>query len=156
MGGDMKLWVDADACPGPVRDILLRASQRLQLPIVFVANKALSLPRSELVSSVRVGIGLDAADKYIARQAQSGDLAVTQDIPLAALLVPKGVVVLDPRGELFTEENVSERLSVRNFMQDLRESGVVTGGPSGFSQHDRQQFAAALDRQLARLHKSRP
>jgi uncharacterized protein len=156
MGGDMKLWVDADACPGPVRDILLRASQRLRLPIVFVANKTLSLPRSELVSSVRVGSGLDVADQYIANQAQSGDLAVTQDIPLAALLVPKGVVVLDPRGELFTEENVSERLSVRNFMQDLRESGVVTGGPSGFSQQDRQQFAAALDRELARLHKPRP
>ena len=152
----MKLWVDADACPGPVRDILLRASQRLQIPIVFVANKALSLPRSELVSSVRVSIGLDAADKYIAKQAQSGDLAVTQDIPLAALLVPKGVVVLDPRGELFTEENVSERLSVRNFMQDLRESGVVTGGPSGFSAQDRQRFAATLDRELTRLLKSPP
>ncbi|NMO23058.1 YaiI/YqxD family protein [Pyxidicoccus fallax] len=150
----MKLWVDADACPGPVRDILLRASQRLKVPIVFVANRALSLPRSELVSTVQVGAGLDVADRHIAEAAQRGDLAVTQDIPLAAQLVPRGVVVLDPRGELFTEENIAERLSVRNFMQELRESGVMTGGPSGFSAQDRQQFAAALDRELTRLVKT--
>lgn len=156
MGVDMKLWVDADACPGPVRDILVRASQRLEVPIVFVANKHLSLPRSELISSVRVGIGQDEADKYIDKHARAGDLAVTQDIPLAGLLVPKGVVVLDPRGELFTEENISERLSVRNFMQELRENGVMTGGPSSYSVHDRQQFAASLDRQLTRLKKPRP
>ena len=152
----MKIWVDADACPGPVRDILLRASQRLETPIVFVANRALSLPRSKLVSTVQVGAGLDVADQHIAASAQKGDLAVTQDIPLAALLVPRGVVVLDPRGELFTEENISERLSVRNFMQELRESGVMTGGPSGFSAQDRQQFAAALDRELTRLLRKPP
>lgn len=151
----MKIWVDADACPGPVRDILLRASQRLQLPIVFVANKRLTLPRSELVSTVQVGAGLDVADTHIAASAQKGDLAVTQDIPLAALLVPKGVVVLDPRGELFTEENIAERLSVRNFMQELRDSGVTTGGPSSFSAQDRQQFAATLDRELSRRVKTR-
>ncbi len=139
----------------PVRDILLRASQRLQVPIVFVANKRLTLPRSELVSTVQVGSGLDVADRHIAASAQTGDLAVTQDIPLAALLVPKGVVVLDPRGELFSEENISERLSVRNFMQELRDSGVNTGGPSGFSNQDRQQFAASLDRELTRLLKTR-
>lgn len=149
----MRIWVDADACPGPVRDILLRASQRLKVPAVFVANKALSLPRSELVSTVQVGAGLDVADRHIAASAQRGDLAVTQDIPLAALLVPRGVVVLDPRGELFSEENIAERLSVRNFMQELRESGVMTGGPGGFSAQDRQQFAAALDRELTRLLK---
>lgn len=152
----MKIWVDADACPGPVRDILLRASQRLKVPTVFVANRSLgSLPRSELVSTVQVGAGLDVADRHIAASAQAGDLAVTQDIPLAALLVPKGVVVLDPRGELFTEENISERLSVRNFMTELRESGVMTGGPSGFSAQDKQQFAAALDRELSRLVRQR-
>ncbi|MBZ4416909.1 YaiI/YqxD family protein [Myxococcus sp. RHSTA-1-4] len=150
----MKIWVDADACPGAVRDILLRASQRLKVPMVFVANRALSLPRSELVSTVQVGAGLDVADRHIAESAQRGDLAVTQDIPLAALLVPRGVVVLDPRGELFTEENIAERLSVRNFMQELRESGVMTGGPSGFSAQDRQQFAASLDRELTRLVKA--
>ena len=150
----MKIWVDADACPGPVRDILLRASQRLKVPMVFVANRALTLPRSELVSTVQVGAGLDVADRHIAESAQRGDLAVTQDIPLAAQLVPRGVVVLDPRGELFTEENIAERLSVRNFMQELRESGVMTGGPSGFSAQDRQHFAAALDRELSRLVKT--
>ena len=152
----MKIWVDADACPGPVRDILLRASQRLGVAMVFVANKRLSLPRSELVSTVQVGAGLDVADQHIARSAQAGDLAVTQDIPLAALLVPKGVVVLDPRGELFSAENIDERLSVRNFMQELREGGVMTGGPGGFSAQDRQRFAATLDRELTRLLKSRP
>ena len=151
----MKIWVDADACPGPVRDILLRAAQRLQIPTVFVANKRLTLPRSELISTVQVGAGLDVADSYIAAAAQAGDLAVTQDIPLAAQLVPKSVVVLDPRGELFTEENIAERLSVRNFMQELRDSGVTTGGPSGFSAQDRQQFAATLDRELTRLIKKR-
>ncbi|MCP3097420.1 YaiI/YqxD family protein [Myxococcus sp. K15C18031901] len=147
----MRIWVDADACPGPVRDILLRASQRLQVPLVFVANRALSLPRSDLVSTVQVGAGLDVADQHIATSAAKGDLAVTQDIPLAALLVPRGVVTLDPRGELFTEENIEERLSVRNFMQELRESGVQTGGPSSFSPQDRQRFAATLDRELTRL-----
>jgi uncharacterized protein YaiI (UPF0178 family) len=147
----MRIWVDADACPGPVRDVLLKASQRLKVPLVFVANKALSLPRSELVSTVQVGAGLDVADRHIAQGAQAGDLAVTQDIPLAALLVPKGVVVLDPRGELFTEENVQERLSVRNFMQELREGGIQTGGPAGFSAQDKQHFAAALDRALTQL-----
>jgi hypothetical protein len=155
MRGAMKIWVDADACPGPVREILLRASQRLKVPTVFVANKRLSLPRSEFVSTVQVGAGLDVADRHIAEAAQAGDLAVTQDIPLAALLVPKGVVVMDPRGELFTEENISERLSVRNFMQELRDSGVMTGGPGGFSAQDRQEFAATLDRELTRLLKPR-
>jgi uncharacterized protein YaiI (UPF0178 family) len=149
----MRIWVDADACPGPVRDILLRAAERLKVPAVFVANKRLTLPRSELVSSVQVGAGLDVADRHIAAEAQRGDLAVTQDIPLAALLVPRGVVVMDPRGELFTEENIAERLSVRNFMQELRDSGVMTGGPGGFSARDKQEFAATLDRELTRLLK---
>ena len=123
--------------------------------MVFVANKRLTLPRSELVSTVQVGAGLDVADQHIATSAQQGDLAVTQDIPLAALLVPKRVVVLDPRGELFSEENIAERLSVRNFMQELRDSGVNTGGPGGFSAQDKQKFAATLDRELTRLLKSR-
>lgn len=149
----MKIWVDADACPGPVRDILLRAVQRVKVPIVFVANKPLALPRLAYVSTVQVGAGLDVADRHIATFAETGDLAVTQDIPLAALLVPKGVVVMDPRGELFTPETIDERLSMRNFMQELRDSGVNTGGPGGFSPQDRQQFAATLDRELTRLVK---
>lgn len=150
----MKIWVDADACPGPVRDILIRAAERLQIPAVFVANKRLNLPRSSWVSTVQVGAGLDVADGHIAAAAAAGDLAVTQDIPLAALLVPKGVTVLDPRGERFSEENVAERLSVRNFMQELREAGVTTQGPSGFSPQDRQRFAASLDRELTRLKRA--
>jgi len=149
----MKIWVDADACPGPVRDILLRATERLRIQAVFVANKRLNLPRSEWVSSVQVGAGLDVADRHIAEAAEEGDLAVTQDIPLAGLLVPKGVAVLDPRGEQFTEENIAERLSVRNFMQELREAGVTTSGPNAFTPQDRQRFASALDRELTRLVK---
>ena len=151
----MRIWVDADACPGPVRDILIKAAQRLKVQAVFVANRPLVLPRSEFISSVQVGAGLDVADRHIAAEASSGDLAVTQDIPLAALLVPRGVVVLDPRGETFTADNIEERLSVRNFMQELREGGVNTGGPSGFSPQDRQRFAASLDRELTRLMRGR-
>lgn len=147
----MKIWVDADACPGAVRDIVIRAAERLKVHAVFVANKPLGLPRSAIVSSVQVGKGLDVADTYIATHAQPGDLAVTQDIPLAAVLVRKGVVTMDVRGEAFTEENVDERLSVRNFMQEMRDSGVETGGPSGFGPQDRQRFASTLDRELARL-----
>lgn len=147
----MKIWVDADACPGPVRDILIRAAERLRTPAVFVANKRLNLPRSEWISSVQVGAGLDVADGHIAAAAQAGDLTITQDIPLAGRLVPMGVSVLDPRGEQFTEENIAERLSVRNFMQELREAGVTTSGPSAFTAQDRQRFAAALDRELTRL-----
>jgi uncharacterized protein len=150
----MKIWVDADACPGAVRDIVLRAAERMQVATVFVANKRLTLPRSEYVSSVQVGAGLDVADQHIAAHAQAGDLAVTQDIPLAALLVARGAVVMDPRGELFSPENIDERLSMRNFMQELREGGVMTGGPSGFSAQDKQQFAATFDRELTRLRKA--
>lgn len=147
----MRIWIDADACPGPVKEIVLRAAERLQVAVVFVANKPISLPRSPLVSSVHVGKGLDVADALIAAEAGRGDLAVTQDIPLAAALVKKGVVTMDPRGELFTEENVDERLSVRDFMTELREAGVSTGGPKGFGPQDRQRFAATFDRELARL-----
>jgi uncharacterized protein YaiI (UPF0178 family) len=150
----MTLWVDADACPGPIRDIILKAAERLQLKTIFVANKRLALRPSRFVSSVQVAHGLDVADAHIAAASAKGDVAVTQDIPLAALLVPKGVVVMDPRGALFTEENIAERLSVRNFMQEMRESGVDTGGPSGFSDRDKQRFAGTLDRELTRLNKA--
>lgn len=147
----MTLWIDADACPAPVKEIVLRAAERLQLNVVFVANKAIQVPRSPRVSTVLVGKGLDVADAHIAHHAQAGDLAVTQDIPLAAELVKKGVVTLDVRGELFTEENIDERLSLRNFYQELRESGVSTQGPKAFTPQDRQRFASTLDRELSRL-----
>jgi uncharacterized protein len=149
----LKIWIDADACPGAVKEIVIRAAERVRVPVVFVANKPLTLPRSELLSTVQVGRGLDVADAHISANAQRGDLAVTQDIPLAAALVKKGVVTLDVRGEPFTEESIDERLSVRNFMQELREGGVVTGGPKGFGPQDRQRFAATFDRELSRLLK---
>src|SRR5690349_10231662 len=136
----MKIWIDADACPGAVKEIVIRAAERLRVPAVFVANKNLTLPRSELLSTVRVGAGLDVADSHVAASAQKGDLAVTQDIPLAAALVKKGVVTLDVRGEPFTEESIDERLSLRNFHQELREAGVMTSGPKAFGAADRQRF----------------
>lgn len=147
----MRIWIDADACPGPVKEIVLRAAERLQLPVVFVANKAIQIPRSPLISTVHVPKGMDVADAHISNNAQAGDLAVTQDIPLAAELVKKGVVTIDVRGEPFTEENIDERLSLRNFYQELRESGVPTSGPKGFAPQDRQRFASTLDRELTRL-----
>jgi uncharacterized protein YaiI (UPF0178 family) len=147
----MRIWIDADACPGPVRDIVTRAAERLQVAAVFVANKPLGLPRSPHVSSVQVGRGLDVADAHIAAHAAPGDLAVTQDIPLAAALVKKGVTTIDVRGEPFTEDNVAERLAVRDLMQGLRDAGMETRGPSSFSAQDRQRFASAFDRELSRL-----
>lgn len=147
----MRLWIDADACPGPVKELIIRSAERLKIPAVFVANKPTVLPRSELLSSVQVARGLDVADAYISANAMPGDLAVTQDIPLAAALVKKGVVTLDVRGEPFTPENIDERLSMRNFFQELRDSGVATEGPKGFAPQDRQRFAASLDRELTRL-----
>ncbi len=152
----MKIWIDADACPGPVKEVILRAAERLKVSTVFVANKPITLPRSEHLSTVLVGKGLDVADAHISAQAQKGDLAVTQDIPLAAALVKKGVVVMDPRGEPFTEENIDERLSLRNFFQELREGGVQTGGPKGFGPQDKQRFASTFDRELQRLVGQRP
>lgn len=145
------LWIDADAAPQPVKEICLRASERLKLPTVLVANQRLQLPPGyPHVSAVRVDGGADVADSYIVEHAAAGDVAVTADIPLAALLVPKGVVVLDPRGEEYTAEIIGERLSVRNFMDALRTSGVETGGQSAYGPREKQAFANALDRALTR------
>ena len=152
----MKLWIDADAAPQPVKDVCLRASERLGLATILVANQRLTLPPGYAhVTSVRVDGGPDVADRYIAEHAIAGDVAVTADIPLAALLVPKGVVVLDPRGDEYTAEIIGERLSVRNFMDGLRMAGVETGGHSAYGSRDKQAFANALDRALTRaLRKS--
>jgi uncharacterized protein len=147
----LKIWIDADACPAAVKDIIIRAVRRVRIPALFVANKALTLPLSEYLSSVRVAQGLDVADAHIAASALPGDLAVTQDIPLAALLVRKGVAAIDIRGELYTADNIDERLSVRDLLSGLREEGVVTGGPKPFGSQDRQRFAATLDRVLSQL-----
>jgi uncharacterized protein YaiI (UPF0178 family) len=145
----MKLWIDADACPGAVKEIVLRAAKRLGVCVVFVANKPLNVPPGPLVSTVRVSAGLDVADGHIASESEARDVAVTADIPLAARLVAKGVAVINPRGSLYTEESIGEALSVRNLMHDLREAGVETSGPKAFSPRDSQRFAATLDRVLS-------
>jgi uncharacterized protein len=152
----MTLWIDADAAPQPVKEICFRASDRLALQTVLVANQRLPIPAGYAhVSAVRVDGGPDVADRYIAEHAALGDVAVTADIPLAALLVPKGVVVLDPRGDEYTAEIIGERLSVRNFMDGLRASGVDTGGHAAYGPREKQAFANALDRALTRALRQR-
>jgi hypothetical protein len=146
----MRILVDADACPAAVKEIVVRAAQRLAVSAIFVANKAIWLPASRHVSTVRVAMGLDVADGYIAKAAEAGDIAITADIPLAAALVARGAVVLDPRGTVYTAENVGEALALRNFHHELRDGGVVTGGPSGFGPRQARQFAAAFDRELSK------
>ena len=147
----MKLWLDADAAPRDVKEVCYRASERLKLETVLVANQRLQLPLGYVfLSAIRVDGGPDVADLYIAEHALAGDVAVTADIPLAALLVPKGVVVIDPRGDVYTTESIGERLSVRNFMDGLRGAGVETGGPKAYGPRDKQAFAGALDRVLTR------
>jgi len=140
-----------------IKEIVFRASERLKLPVLLVANKSMSKHHSRLVESVTVDDGFDAADDYIADHASTDDLVVTADIPLAARIVAKGGVALDPRGELYTEENVGERLSMRDLMMELRSGGLVQGGPRQFSLTDRQRFASSLDRMLTQMTRgSRP
>lgn len=147
----MKLWLDADATPREVKEICFRASERLHLETVLVANQRIQLPPGYAhLSAIRVDGGPDVADLYIAEHAAAGDVAVTADIPLAALLVPKQVVVIDPRGAEYTPESIGERLSVRNFMDELRSTGVETGGPAAYGPREKQAFANALDRALTR------
>ena len=152
----MKIWIDADAAPRDVKDLVFRAAKRLEVPVVLVANQRLRPPPGHSgVTAVRVEGGPDVADQYIATHAAPGDLVVTQDIPLAAVLVPMRVAVLDPRGEEHTAETIGERLSVRDFLDRLRAAGEVTGGPPPYDARARQAFAAALDRVLTRLLGSR-
>jgi uncharacterized protein YaiI (UPF0178 family) len=146
----MQIWVDADACPGVIKDILYRAAQRAQVHLILVANKALSTPRSPFIRLVQVPHGFDVADQHIVSALEPGDLVITADIPLAAAVVEKDGYALNPRGEFYSRENVRELLDLRNFIENLRSSGVETGGPSAFSQNDRQAFANQLDRFLAR------
>lgn len=145
----LTIWVDADAAPRDVKEIVYRAAERLELETLLVANRLLSTPRhNPFVEAICVPGGPDAADAHIAENAAPGDLAITADIPLAAILVAKDVIVLDHRGERFSAENVGERLSVRDFMESLRGAGVETGGPRPYGAKDRQAFAAAFDRTL--------
>lgn len=149
--GMMKLWIDADAAPRDVKEIVYRAAKRLELQTVLVANQRLPVPPGNpYVSAIRVEGGPDVADRYIADHAAPGDVAVTADIPLAAALVEKHVLVIDPRGEEYTPDNVAERLSVRDFMDGLRGSGVETGGARPYGDRDKQAFANSLDRVLTR------
>ena len=149
-----RLWLDADAAPRDVKDICIRASDRLKLETILVANQRLQiLPGYAYVSTVRVDGGADVADGYIVEHSQPGDVAVTADVLLAALLVAKGVVVLDPRGEEYTTESIGERLSVRDFMDGLRGAGVETGGHAAYGPRDKQAFANALDRALTRARR---
>lgn len=147
----MKIWVDADACPVAVKDIISRAAHRKSVETVFVANKVLPLMLSPFISFVQVDAEPDAADKYIGENALVGDLVITQDIPLAHILVPKNIVVLSPRGLVFTPDNIGERISMRNLMQDLRDSGETTGGPKPFGDKERREFASSFDRALTKL-----
>ena len=142
------IWVDADACPKVIKEILYRAANRVGMPTTLVANQPLQIPRSRHIRSIRVAGGFDVADNHIVQQAQAGDLVITADIPLAAEVIAKGCLALNPRGELYTEENIRQRLGMRDFMDTLRSSGVDTGGPASFSQADRQAFANQLDRLL--------
>jgi uncharacterized protein len=151
----MKLWIDADAAPRDVKEIVFRAARRLRIETVLVANRQLSSPLDHpLVTTVRVKGGPDVADLHIAERAEAGDVAVTADIPLASRLVEKRVTVLDPRGQEYTEENVGERLAVRDFMDGLRGAGLATDGPRPYGPKDRQAFAATLDRVLTRALRS--
>lgn len=145
----MNIWVDADACPRVIKDILFRAAERAQVRVTLVANQAVTVPRSKYIRSVQVASGFDVADNHIVQQAQAGDLVVTADIPLASEVIDKGCLALNPRGELYTAENIRQRLNMRDFMDTLRGSGIDTGGPPAFSQADRMAFANQLDRLLA-------
>lgn len=152
----MRIWVDADACPAVVKDILYRAAQRWQRPLKLVANQMLRTPPSALISAVQVPRGFDVADDYIVLHAVAGDLVITGDIPLAAQLVENDIYVLSPRGELFSADNIRERLSVRDMLEELRNAGIDTGGPAAFSQSDRRDFANALDRLMLKASRVLP
>ena len=145
------IWVDADACPKVIKDILFRAADRVGVALTLVANQFVQVPKSRHIRSVQVPGGFDVADNYIVQQAKTGDLVITADIPLAAEVVEKGCLALNPRGDLYSAENIRQRLNMRDFMDTLRSSGVNTGGPASFSQADRQSFANQLDRLITNL-----
>jgi uncharacterized protein YaiI (UPF0178 family) len=146
----MHIWVDADACPKVIKEILFRAAERTQTPTTLVANHALQTPPSRFINTLQVEHGFDVADNLIAQRMNKGDLVITADIPLAADVIKNGGLAINPRGQLYDEDNIRQRLGMRNFMEELRSSGVQTGGPSAISQADRQAFANQLDRLLAK------
>lgn len=144
----MRIWIDGDACPRAVRTIVFRAAERVEVEAVLVANQEIHVPRSRWARAVRVGSGFDVADHHILQSSAAGDVVITQDIPLAAALVANGVHAISTRGETFTDDNVAERLAVRDLLQGLRDLGQVTGGPPPFGEADKRSLASALDRLL--------
>lgn len=148
----MKIWVDADACPNVIKEILFKAAQRTGIEMTLVANQYLRVPPNKNITSLQVSSGFDVADDEIVRRSEAGDLVITSDIPLAAEIIDKKGLALSPRGELFTSENIRSRLNIRDFMDTMRSSGVNTGGPPALNQTDRQNFANHLDRLLTQHH----
>ena len=142
----MHIWIDADACPKVIKEILFRAAERTQTSLILVSNHEIFIPYSSFISKVRVESGFDVADNKIVESMQPGDLVITADIPLADAVIKKGSLALDPRGRLYSEENIKQRLVMRHLMEQLRDSGTITGGPTSFSQQDRRAFANQLDR----------
>jgi uncharacterized protein YaiI (UPF0178 family) len=149
----MNIWVDADACPAVIKDILFRAAERLHIPLTMVANKPLRTPPSKFIRMVQVPRGFDVADNEIARRLEAGDLVITADIPLASDVIARGGHALNPRGEFYTPDNIRERLALRDYLAELRDSGVQTGGPAPLDGTDRKRFADQLDRFLTRQGK---
>jgi uncharacterized protein len=150
----VKIWVDADSCPGAVRDIVVSAAHKRAVDTIFVANKILGLPDSRYISTVRVDSAPDAADAYINEHAQTSDLVITQDILLAEMLVKSGIAVIDLRGSKFSEENIGDRVSIRQLLADRRDSGEITSGPKPYGEKDKRAFAASFDRELTKLLKA--
>ena len=146
----MQIWVDADACPNVIKEILFRVAERARIMVTLLANQPVAVPRLQYVRAVQVAQGFDVADNEIVLRCEPGDLVITADIPLAAEVIAKGATALNPRGELYTKENVKARLNMRDFMDTMRSSGIHTGGPPALNQRDRQAFANALDRFIAR------
>ena len=144
-----QIWVDADACPKVIKEILFRAANRKSLPTTLVANQLIPVPKSPFIKAIQVPSGFDVADNFIVQRANIGDLVITADIPLAARVVEKGAQALDPRGKVYDKNNIGQVLSMRNFMDELRGRGVETGGPSGFGQKEKFNFANALDKFIA-------
>jgi uncharacterized protein YaiI (UPF0178 family) len=154
IGNIMKIWVDADACPTVIKEILFRAAERAKIETILVANHFIKTPPSKFISFIQVNAGFDVADDEIVKRSAKHDLVITADIPLAAEAVEKGCLALNPRGELYTESNIRQRLNMRDFMDTLRSSGIQTGGAPPISQADRQAFANNLDQLLAKLNKA--
>lgn len=152
----IEIWVDADACPNVIKEILYRVAQKRQLTITLVANQYLKVPASPFLKTVQVGAGFDVADNYIAQQVQAGDVVITADIPLAAEVVAKKACAINPRGTLYTDQNIRQQLAMRNFMEEMRSTGQASGGPAPLDQRDRQAFANTLDRLLAQAIKNSP